>query len=139
MKAARVFGTGFLLSLLAATATDLAREEKKREESAKLPQNNEHVMLCAEGGQPSGGNAGAHIPDEVFRAHFGPEHRFQIGQTVVVAGSPRFHYGGYCFAILDPWPVEWHYTDDYYIDYLGGLYYLCNPMYPGVLVVVKIV
>jgi hypothetical protein len=139
MRATRVFATGALLLLLAGTATALAQEEEEPEESVSLTQSNEQVMLPAQGGQDPGGNSSAHIPDELFHAHFGPDHRFHIGQPVVVAGNPRFQYSGYWFVILDPWPVEWRYTDDYYIDYLGGLYYLCNPMYPGVLVFVNIV
>jgi len=28
-------------------------------------------------------------------------------------------------------PVGWYYTDDFYIDYVDGGYYMYNPYYPG--------
>ncbi len=34
--------------------------------------------------------------------------------------------------MYDPWPVGWIYTDDVYVDYLNGGYFLCSPMHPGI-------
>jgi len=47
------------------------------------------------------------------------------------AGILRFQYGGFWFGFVDPWPVGWYYTDDFYIDYVDGGYYMYNPYYPG--------
>src|SRR6267154_3059155 len=66
----------------------------------------------------------AHIPDEKFRASFGRPHTFVISRPVVVEGQPRFQYSGYWFEIVDPWPAEWAYTDDVYVDYIDGDYFL---------------
>ena len=72
------------------------------------------------------------IPDDRFRSHFGRGHRFRIGSPRMVDGYSRFQYGGFWFGFVDPWPEGWYYTDDVYIDYVDGGYYLYNPYYPGV-------
>ena|SRR5208282_6047682 len=71
------------------------------------------------------------IPDDRFRSHFGDGHRFHMGNPVMVDGYSRFQYGGYWFGFLDPWPADWYYTDNFYIDYVDGGYYMYNPYYPG--------
>jgi primosomal protein N' len=71
------------------------------------------------------------IPDDRFRSHFGRGHSFHMGNPVMVSGYSRFQYGGYWFGFVDPWPVDWYYTDDFYIDYVDGGYYMYNPYYPG--------
>ncbi len=71
------------------------------------------------------------IPDAQFRSHFGSGHRFHMGNPVMVDGYSRFQYGGFWFGFVDPWPADWYYTDDCYIDYTDGGYYMYNPYYPG--------
>ena len=44
----------------------------------------------------------------------------------------RFHYGCYWFGFVDPWPTNWLYTQDVFVVEINGVYYLCNPTYPGV-------
>lgn len=79
------------------------------------------------------------IPEEHFRAHFGRTHVFRINRPVIVAGVPRFQFGGYWFGIAEPWPVGWYYTDEVYVDYIEGVYYLINPVRPGVRIVVNVI
>ena len=50
----------------------------------------------------------------------------------VVNGQPTFQYGGYSFVLVDPWPVGWAYSDDCYIDYVDGEYFLFDLVHPGV-------
>ena len=71
------------------------------------------------------------IPDERFRSNFGRGHEFRMGNPVIVSGYSRFQYGGYWFGYVQPWPVGWFYTDQFYIDYVDGGYYMYNPYYPG--------
>jgi hypothetical protein len=71
------------------------------------------------------------IPDQRFRSNFGREHRFRINEPVLVGGYSRFQYGGYWFGFVEPWPAGWYYTDDVYIDYVDGGYYMYDPYYPG--------
>jgi outer membrane biosynthesis protein TonB len=70
------------------------------------------------------------IPDARFRASFGRGHTFHVAQSA--GGSRRFQYGGYWFAMGNPWPVGWLYTDNVYVDYMNGGYFLCDPVHPGV-------
>jgi type IV secretory pathway VirB10-like protein len=77
------------------------------------------------------GRGSGRIPDERFRSNFGREHRFRINEPVFVDGYSRFQYGGYWFGFVEPWPADWYYTDDVYIDYVDGGYYMYDPYYPG--------
>ncbi len=79
-----------------------------------------------------------HIPDDKFRAHFGRGHTF-TARTVIVQGQPQFQYGGYSFQLVDAWPVGWAYTDECYIDYIDGEYFLFDLLHPGVRVAVFVV
>jgi primosomal protein N' len=79
------------------------------------------------------------IPDDRFHSNFGHEHVFVISQPVMVGGYSRFQYGGYWFGFVQPWPVGWYYTDDVYVDYIDGGYYLYNPYYPGARVSISVV
>ena len=79
------------------------------------------------------------IPDARFHSNFGRTHEFRIGEPRMVGGYSRFQYGGYWFGFVQPWPVDWYYTDNVYVDYIGGGYYLCNPYYPGVHIAVSVV
>jgi len=81
----------------------------------------------------------ARIPDDRFRANFGREHVFIISQPEMVGGYSRFQYGGFWFGFVQPWPVGWYYTDDVYVDYVDGGYYLYNPYYPGARVSISVV
>ena len=79
------------------------------------------------------------IPDDRFRSNFGSGHRFRIGSPQIVDGYSRFQYGGYWFGFVEPWPEGWYYTDDVYVDFIDGGYYLCNPYYPGVHIAINVV
>jgi hypothetical protein len=84
-------------------------------------------------------NQHGRIPDDKFRAHFGRQHTLVINKTTVVNGQPRFQYSGYWFTIVDPWPVGWAYTDQCYIDYIDGQYFLFDLLHPGVQVAITVV
>ena len=68
------------------------------------------------------------IPDDRFRASFGREHHFRVGHF----DNRRFQYGGYWFSFNEGWPVGWAYSDDFYIDFIDGQYYLIDLTHPGV-------
>ena len=71
------------------------------------------------------------IPDAQFHSHFGREHTFHVGHPVIVGGQSRFQYGGYWFGFGEAWPVGWGYSDDVYVDFIDGQYYLIDPVHPG--------
>ncbi len=89
--------------------------------------------------QMQGRGKGGRIPEEKFRASFGKQHTFRISRPTVVEGQPQFQYAGYSFVIVDPWPAEWQYTDDVYVDYIDDQYYLFDLMHPGVSIVINVV
>jgi len=78
------------------------------------------------------------IPDDRFRASFGRGHTFHVSRSDFVGGSRRFQYGGFWFAMANPWPVGWLYTDSVYVDYMDGGYFLCDPIHPGVYVSITV-
>ena len=79
------------------------------------------------------------IPDDRFRANFGREHVFRMREPEMVGGYSRFQYGGYWFGFVEPWPSGWYYTDDVYINYEDGGYYMYDPYYPGARIAVSVV
>jgi hypothetical protein len=79
-----------------------------------------------------------YIREEHYVAYFGPVHRFRIVQPVIVAGRPRFQYGGYWFVIGRPLPPGWYYTDEVYVDYIDSGYYMLSPAHPGVRISIDI-
>ncbi len=84
--------------------------------------------------------AGAHgrIPDDRYRASFGSGHTFHVNRAEFAGGPGRFQYGGYGFVMVDPWPVAWLYTDNVYVEYHNGGYFLCDPIHPGVFLSINI-
>ncbi len=121
---------------------DEAKPSKQDKQDQKQEQERSHgKMKRAE--QEQAGNArpagkGGHIPDDKFRAHFGRSHTFSA-RTVIVQGQPQFMYGGYSFQLVDAWPGGWAYTDECYIDYIDGEYFLFDLLHPGVRVAVFVV
>jgi hypothetical protein len=82
---------------------------------------------------------GGRIPDDKFRAHFGRQHTFVINRPTIVSGQPRFQYGGYWFNIVDVWPAGWAYTDQCYVDYIDGEYFLFDLAHPGVRIALVVI
>ncbi len=81
----------------------------------------------------------AHIPDDKFHSNFGRSHTVKVQRTTVVEGQPGFVYGGYSFVFVDPWPAEWAYSDDCYVDYIDGEYFLFDLLHPGVRIALFVV
>jgi len=76
------------------------------------------------------------IPADRYKSNFGREHTFRVSQGEYSSG--RFQYGGYWFGFGGAWPSNWLYTQDVYVVEIDGVYYLCNPMYPGVNLVISV-
>ena len=117
------------------------QEESKPSHEQAKPASPPHPQQQAEHNHSAGqGNAkrGGHIPDDKFHAQFGRQHTFVVNRPVVIEGQPRFQYGGYWFGFVDPWPSNWLYTQNVFVIDIDGVYYLCNPMYPGVNIALNI-
>lgn len=116
-------------------------DQKKQDEQMRKgqePQGNERRGHEGQAGNAHPGGKGGHIPDDKFRSHFGRGHSFRA-QGVIVSGQPQFSYSGYTFELVDAWPAEWAYTDDCYIDYIDGEYFLFDLFHPGVRIAVFVV
>jgi hypothetical protein len=101
--------------------------------SSHAPQRTQQAM-ATQRSQPAlrlSARGSGRIPDDRFHANFGRGHDFHMGNPVLVGGYSRFQYGGFWFGFVQPWPADWYYTDDVYIDYVDGGYYMYNPYYPG--------
>ncbi|MGD0163450.1 MAG: hypothetical protein ABSB39_13360 [Candidatus Sulfotelmatobacter sp.] len=103
-------------------------EEKnaRQEKTAKPEEKNAH----AKNAQPAQHSGGGRIPDDKYKANFGSGHTFHVSQGDY--GNRRFQYGGYSFGFVGAWPGNWLYTQNVFVVDIDGVYYLCNPMYPGV-------
>jgi hypothetical protein len=112
---------------------ETARPEERRQEPARQETGRQQQDYAR-----SGGDRGR-IPEDRFRAQFGREHHFAMHRPEVVDGRPRFQYGGYTFVLVDPWPPAWAYSDDCYIDYVDGEYFLFDTRHPEARLVLELV
>ena len=94
--------------------------------------------------QQRGGYNGYRIPQDRYRAYFGPQHWFRISGLPLAAygGYPRFQYEGYWVTLQDPWPENWsnnwYDNDDVSIDYRNDGYYMYNRRHPDVAIAISI-
>jgi hypothetical protein len=116
------------------------QDEVKPPRDTDKPANQEDAKPSKQAEKAQGADSQrGRIPDDKFRAHFGRQHTLVINKTTVVNGQPRFQYSGYWFTIVDPWPVGWAYTDQCYIDYIDGQYFLFDLLHPGVQIAITVV
>jgi hypothetical protein len=87
-------------------------------------------------GRVRGANEHGRISNDHYAAHFGSGHRFHV--TRGDYEHRRFRYGGYAFGFVDPWPIGWGYSDDVYVEYADGGYYMYNRIQPGVRISINI-
>lgn len=111
------------------------REDRDRHDQHQMDRNNQ--------AHPEHAKQGKRIPDDKFRASFGQQHRFRARQvittTTIVPNQTRFVYSGFSFVFVDPWPAEWAFDDECYVDYIDGEYFLINPFHPGFRVAVMVI
>jgi len=111
---------------------DVKPEDARRDDARPQEHpDNARPEQAHDAGRPAGKRVDR-IPDEKFRANFGREHVTVINRPVIVEGRPSFQFGGYWFGISDSWPVGWAYTDQVYVDYIDGEYFLFDVLHPGV-------
>ena len=76
------------------------------------------------------------ISDAHYASSFGSGHSFHVNRGEY--NSRRFDYGGYSFGFVDPWPVGWGYSDDVYVVYTDGGYYMYDHIHPGLRISINI-
>jgi len=118
-----------------------ARSEDKpaKQENAKPSKQPGEAGQSTQHAQRSAEHRGGHIPDDKFRASFGRQHTFKVSRTSTAQGQQGFLYGGYTFVIVDAWPAGWVDTDECYVDYVDGQYFLFDLLHPGVGVAIVVV
>ncbi len=112
-----------------------AGDEKKAQPEKSAKQDEKPATQEQKNAKPAEKNesqqhASDRIPDDRYKANFGKEHTFHVSQSDY--SHRRFQYGGYSFGFVDAWPSNWLYTQNVYVIEINGVYYLCNPVYPGV-------
>ncbi len=117
-----------------------ARGAKEDEKNTHQEKNAKPEEKNARGDQPRAQEAkpqkqeqhagGSRIPADRYKANFGSGHTFRVSEGDY--RNHRFEYGGYAFGFVGIWPGNWLYTQNLYVIEINGVYYLCNPMYPGV-------
>lgn len=112
-------------------------ESRKSQDQAR--KNQDEQSKRSEHAPVAGGNRGARIPENKFHDHFGRSHTFVVNRPVIIDNRPRFQYASYWFELVDPWPSDWTYTDECYIDYVDDGYYLFNPLHPGLRIAIFVV
>jgi hypothetical protein len=89
---------------------------------------------------PARENRGGHDHGRISNAHyesrFGREHSFHVSHGDY--NHRRFRYGGYAFGFIDPWPMDWGYSDDVYVEYTDDGYYMYDRFHPGVRIAINI-
>jgi hypothetical protein len=155
MKLAGVVGTAILSLSLGASSAAYAQEQHDQQEEQKdkpaekkaqpeKPVKPEEKNAKqepqrapeAKSEKPAQHASGGRIPADKYKANFGREHTFRVSQNDFRSG--RFQYGGYWFGFGGAWPSNWLYTQDVYVVEIDGVYYLCNPTYPGVNLVINV-
>jgi hypothetical protein len=156
MKLLRIGSATLLFLLLAFAASADAQEpaehqDQKPEHSADRVQKEDQAQKKEDQAQKKEGQRAlqnkdekreskpVRIPEDRFRANYGRQHVFHVNRVTVIDGAPRFVYGGYNFVLVEPWPAGWAYTDDCYIDYIDGEYFLFDLLHPGVRMAITVV
>jgi hypothetical protein len=115
-------------------------QEQTRPEGQARQENRGEQKQRVAGDQGRGQHRGQRIPEERFRSSFGREHHFHVERARIInQAQPEFVYSGYTFQLSDPWPAEWSFDDDCYIDYVDDDYYLFDAYHPGFRILVFVI
>ena len=126
-----------------AKAPHQAKAQPQRAPQAKAPQQAKAQPQRAPQARPAvasnrGGGQYGRISNANYTAHFGHGHSFRMGHPQFSGGYNRFQYGGYSFGYNQGWPAGWGYSDDFYVEYINGAYFLCDLSFPGVQITLNI-
>jgi hypothetical protein len=121
---------------------DRNKEREQHPVEQQRPMDNDHRAAQDNDRERNehAGNRGRRIPDDQFRSHFGREHHFHVQrERIVNVSQPVVVYSGYSWQLAEPWPSDWSYDDDCYIDEVDGEYFLFDTLHPGIRIAVFIV
>ncbi|MGA2482583.1 MAG: hypothetical protein ABSF92_05650 [Candidatus Acidiferrales bacterium] len=115
-------------------------QQQHTQQATRAQQQQARPVNRAQNSKPAGGNRGGNdhgrISNDHYAASFGSGHSFHVNRGDY--DHRRFQYGGYSFGFIDPWPVAWGYSDDVYVVYMDGGYYMYDRVHPGVRISINI-
>jgi hypothetical protein len=107
-----------------------------KQEQPDKPAEKQQSQQSKSANAKSGEGAHGRISEAHYSASFGSGHNFHVNQGDY--NNHRFNYGGYSFGFIDPWPVGWGYSDDVYVVYDDGAYYMYDIVHPGLRISINI-
>jgi hypothetical protein len=110
--------------------------EANRTQQGDAGRNQRPVQQTRGGIGNRGNSEHGRIDNDHYAANFGSGHSFRVNRGEY--DSRRFAYGGYSFGFIDPWPIGWGYSDDVYVVYADGGYYMYDRVHPGVRISISI-
>jgi outer membrane biosynthesis protein TonB len=113
-----------------------AKQAKQEQKDQHVRQQDQQSAQHSQRDDNRGNGGHGRISDEHYRASFGSGHNFHVNRGDY--DHRRFNYGGYSFGFIDPWPAAWYYTDDVYVVYDDGGYYMYNAGHPGMRISVNV-
>jgi hypothetical protein len=114
-----------------------SRDQQRAGQQRPMENNQHAVQDNGRYQNHNDGDRGRRIPDDQFRTHFGREHHFHVQRDRIVnVSQPVVVYGGYSWQLEQPWPSDWSYDDDCYIDEVDGQYFLFDVLHPGIRIAV---
>jgi hypothetical protein len=117
-------------------ANEQARQAKQEQKDEHVRQTDQQRAQHSRNDGDRGGGGHGRISDEHYRASFGNGHNFHVNRGDY--DHRRFSYGGYSFGFIEPWPESWYYTDNVYVVYEEGGYYMYDAIHPGMRISVNI-
>jgi flagellar biosynthesis GTPase FlhF len=115
---------------------DAKQAKQEQQDKPVQRQDQKSAQQSQRDGSTRGSGDHGRISDDHYRASFGSGHNFHVNRGDY--DHRRFDYGGYSFGFIDPWPVGWGYTDNVYVVYDDGAYYMYDVVHPGVRISVSI-
>jgi hypothetical protein len=143
MKLAGVIGTAILSLTLGASSAAYAQDQHPEQQEEQKDKPAEKKVQPEKQAKPEEKNAQEEKntkPEEKNAQQRAPEAKPAEHATAgrIPADRYKANFGGYWFGFGGAWPSNWLYTQDVYVVEIDGMYYLCNPMYPGVNLVINV-
>jgi len=105
-------------------------------QQANNGRSQEHAQQTHAVAENRGGSQHGRISEAHYASSFGSGHSFHVSRGQY--DSRRFNYGGYSFGFIDPWPIGWGYSDNVYVVYTDGGYYMYDNVHPGLRISISI-
>jgi hypothetical protein len=106
----------------------------------KREQGEQRQQMEREHQHPAQVQRGKRIPDDKFRASFGPQHTFLVQRTQIInVSQPTIVVSGFSFLLIDAWPAEWAFDDPCFIDFVDDEYFLFDTLHPGIRIAVIVI